>query len=729
MTFLAKKWEGHTYLKYILSYLLIVMVLILGFFFIIRDQLTARFFRQRSEQLQLQLTNASEWLNSNFEHLSLVESTLDNAMILDTSLYTNKNSRKYHAYQELQKFDGNVQLINSIVYKFENYGDIISTQYVITYDGNAFYIRNASSALTTIAFDPTPYLGSNLGKLILVSDESIQYLIYFPPTKTLEGAVSFFILDTSEIEKWLENIMTDEVSAVALIDGNRQLAVDVNGEMLMPYIDSFELSSGIHALDDSNSVCVQTGIYSGFSMVALISQDSLTSQVNAAFANSYMTLMLLCVVGLLLVLFSMSMTYLPLHRLTRKLLPDAASGHDHLEQLETVFTRTEEQNQMLTEKLDGYRLFMQKSLLDSLVASHSPGENTVSPNIDQFFDIGSNKEIFLIQMASPAKPLPYSNIQTYFQEVLPGNDSCIILEAKQNSVTFLINYMGLELNKDEVLKELLNNYYEEEGYLSAISNGTDSPLDIPSLYENVMQASSYWPEVPVVTCKSLPPATTAFNYPYTKLHELSELLNEKDFSEAKTVTGDIFRVISGSVRSENNLPDFFVRCILVDMLTAIANCMNKDNIAFDSYEDLYTETLYFCRNCPYTEKEKEISDNIYHLIDVYEQQIANRALTPAQVIQLMETSYAEPDFSIALLADKCHVSIAYMSYLIKKELNQSFSEYLWALRLEKAKELLSTTDMPIDEISVAVGYLNSSSFRRKFKQETGLTPSQFRTQK
>lgn len=729
MDFLKKKWEGNTYLKYILSYLLIVMVLLLGFFFIIRDQLTERFFKQRSEQLQFQLTNAGEWLNSNFQHLSLVESSLDDTLALAESLYTKREPHKYHVYQELMKIDCSVQLINSIAYKFDNSNDIICTQHYITYDGNVFHITNAPSASTTIIFDPTPYLGSSFGQLILVSDESVQYLIYLPPTKSMEGAVRFFVLDTGEIVQWQKNIMTDEVSAVALIDGNRQLAADVNGELLIPYIDSFELSSGIHSLDSSNSICVQTGVYGGYSLVALISQDSLTSQVNDAFASSYMGLIMLCVVSLFLVLFSMRITYTPLHRLTKKLLPDAAPSQDHLGQLEFVFTKTEKQNQVLTEKLDGYRLFMQKSLLDSLVASHSLGENTVSPNIDQFFDMESNKEIFLIQMASPEKPLPYSNIQTYFQEVLPGNDSCIILEAKQNSATFLINYMGMEMNKDEVLKELLNNYYEEEGYLSAISNGTDSPLDIPSLYENVMRASSCWHEVPVVAYKSLPPATTAFNYPYPRLHQLADLLNEKNFSGSKTVTGDIFRIISDSVRSENNLPDFFVCCILVDMLTVIANCMNKDNIAFDSYEDLYTETLYFCRSCPYGEKEKEITDNIYRLIDVYEQQIANRALTPAQVIQLMETSYADPDFSIALLADKCHVSIAYMSYLIKKELNQSFSEYLWELRLKKAKELLSSTDMPIDEISVAVGYLNSSSFRRKFKQETGLTPSQYRAEK
>ena len=68
-----------------------------------------------------------------------------------------------------------------------------------------------------------------------------------------------------------------------------------------------------------------------------------------------------------------------------------------------------------------------------------------------------------------------------------------------------------------------------------------------------------------------------------------------------------------------------------------------------------------------------------------------------------------------------------MSYLFKKGFDVNFSEYLWNIRMEKAKELLSQTDMNIDQISVQVGYLNTSSFRRKFKQETGFTPSQYRS--
>ncbi len=53
-------------------------------------------------------------------------------------------------------------------------------------------------------------------------------------------------------------------------------------------------------------------------------------------------------------------------------------------------------------------------------------------------------------------------------------------------------------------------------------------------------------------------------------------------------------------------------------------------------------------------------------------------------------------------------------------------EYLQNLRIEEAKRLLETGQLPVDEISVAVSYEDPSFFRRLFKRCTGLTPSQYR---
>ncbi len=53
-------------------------------------------------------------------------------------------------------------------------------------------------------------------------------------------------------------------------------------------------------------------------------------------------------------------------------------------------------------------------------------------------------------------------------------------------------------------------------------------------------------------------------------------------------------------------------------------------------------------------------------------------------------------------------------------------DYLQNLRIEEAKRLLESGQLPVDEISAEVSYEDPSFFRRLFKRRTGLTPSQYR---
>ena len=53
-------------------------------------------------------------------------------------------------------------------------------------------------------------------------------------------------------------------------------------------------------------------------------------------------------------------------------------------------------------------------------------------------------------------------------------------------------------------------------------------------------------------------------------------------------------------------------------------------------------------------------------------------------------------------------------------------DYVRALRVEEAKQILETEDIGIDEIAEAVGYDDPASFRRLFKRKAGLTPAAYR---
>ncbi|PZM17260.1 GlxA family transcriptional regulator [Rhizobium tubonense] len=53
-------------------------------------------------------------------------------------------------------------------------------------------------------------------------------------------------------------------------------------------------------------------------------------------------------------------------------------------------------------------------------------------------------------------------------------------------------------------------------------------------------------------------------------------------------------------------------------------------------------------------------------------------------------------------------------------------DYVHALRLEEAKQMLETTDMPIEAIANETGYEDTSFFGRLFLRKTGMTPSHYR---
>ena len=53
-------------------------------------------------------------------------------------------------------------------------------------------------------------------------------------------------------------------------------------------------------------------------------------------------------------------------------------------------------------------------------------------------------------------------------------------------------------------------------------------------------------------------------------------------------------------------------------------------------------------------------------------------------------------------------------------------DYVHAIRIEEAKQLLETRDISVEEIGHAVGYEDPTSFRRLFKRKGGLTPAAYR---
>ncbi len=81
---------------------------------------------------------------------------------------------------------------------------------------------------------------------------------------------------------------------------------------------------------------------------------------------------------------------------------------------------------------------------------------------------------------------------------------------------------------------------------------------------------------------------------------------------------------------------------------------------------------------------------------------------------------------IASYAGQANISENYLSRLVKQSTGRSVGAWITIVRIQRAKRLLSQTNLPIIDIADRVGLEDQSYFSRLFKKETGMTPSDFR---
>jgi len=83
-------------------------------------------------------------------------------------------------------------------------------------------------------------------------------------------------------------------------------------------------------------------------------------------------------------------------------------------------------------------------------------------------------------------------------------------------------------------------------------------------------------------------------------------------------------------------------------------------------------------------------------------------------------------FTMEEVAAHVGFSFSYFSSLFSKEENVTFKEYVTQVRIDRAKALLEMTCLPLKHIARETGFGDPNYFSKVFKQQVGLTPSQFR---
>lgn len=104
----------------------------------------------------------------------------------------------------------------------------------------------------------------------------------------------------------------------------------------------------------------------------------------------------------------------------------------------------------------------------------------------------------------------------------------------------------------------------------------------------------------------------------------------------------------------------------------------------------------------------------------------NKGSIADSMLDYVNDNYSRQDFSVDEIAQELDLSLGYIRQIFRSEKGITLNDYIINARIDKAKELLLSTENTAKDISEAVGYYDNRYFYTIFKKKVGMTTDEFR---
>lgn len=309
----------------------------------------------------------------------------------------------------------------------------------------------------------------------------------------------------------------------------------------------------------------------------------------------------------------------------------------------------------------------------------------------------------------PLYHLFYSTIENYIVVVFGSGDYNAILHSVESVVSMV--------SKDG-----------EISLAAGINSEKINIVDAAEAYQEAKTALLYkviYGKNAVISTKNINLAgKSQYRYPVEMEKQLLKYLIAGDKEKANSVVDEI---IKGIMDPKNLLNVMQIRQFLFVLFSDLIKQFNSLGILID---EIFASDVILYETLLYANTEQEVTNIFYPLIDKILNHLSINGekcnnVNMEQIFGFIEKMYVK-DISLEDTAEYIGLNPSYVSRLIKKETGQTYSQFLTNVRLRHAKEMLSGTDLKIEEISLLIGYSSTNYFNRIFKENLGCTPGEYR---
>lgn len=210
------------------------------------------------------------------------------------------------------------------------------------------------------------------------------------------------------------------------------------------------------------------------------------------------------------------------------------------------------------------------------------------------------------------------------------------------------------------------------------------------------------------------------------LSQLNQALSERNFQKAEQLVSATLEKVFNQFEENHESPKAVrIQCNgFIDLLIGLMSDLNcVDDIGLER-SAIGREIEAISENDELLRYMKQRFSQYLQIIIYQQNKQNNKHISAAK--DYIQKHYSEYSLSLDVVAQNIGIHPNYLSRLFKETLNINFVEYLNKQRIEKAKVLLSTTQMTVRDIGFEVGFNSVQNYIRVFKKIEKMTPTQFR---
>ncbi|MDI3311782.1 MAG: AraC family transcriptional regulator [Thermoanaerobacterium sp.] len=361
------------------------------------------------------------------------------------------------------------------------------------------------------------------------------------------------------------------------------------------------------------------------------------------------------------------------------------------------------------------------------------GEELGIPVVNRYFIVGvisfeaskANKNVNLMQILDFLNKIQNDN-DNIVGRFLPGlnySQIFVLISSAYRDIEAIKVYSRQVLRN---IKQWQNNLLLKMGigiFTQNIENLSDSALLAMDTLDYLL--SKDWNGESILAYEDMLRETSSFqDYPIDVIYNLKRSILVGNFEQMEAHISRIQDIITS-----RSTPIYVAKVLFVQTVIVLIDCLKQYKPEYQT--ERLEEFDVFKNMNRYSIQEMSDRISIYskELSTVMQTKLAegSERISIKDVLDYIMRNYLEANFSIKTLADEFGMTVPNMSYFFKQHTGVTFQQYVTNLKMEKAKHLLTQTELSLEAIAKNLCYSNASSFCRAFKKVVGISPREFRS--